>query len=87
MLAGRFETKNHLRSTLMSKQPDYMKARQQEEFRPAQTITSANVEKATGVFPCSAKARRYHRHRIAVWGQLNRDFLRSIGAQIIRKVA
>ena len=55
------------------------------EIKLTQTITARNVKTAAGVTSCSEKSRRYHRRRIQTWGRLNREFLRSLGAQIVRK--
>ena len=71
----------------MAKQPDFMRPRQQEEFRPAASITARNMEKAAGVAPCSEASRRYHRKRIEYWGRLNRDVLRKLGVRFVRKAA
>ena len=72
---------------MATKSPEYMRPRQQEEFRPAASITAKNIEKAAGVFPCSERATRYNRRRIEAWGRSNREFLRSLGARFVKRAA
>jgi hypothetical protein len=66
----------------MSKTPDFMRPRQQEEIVLPSTITARNVEQAAGTFPCSERIHRYQRRRIREWHRLTREFLRSITVHV-----
>lgn len=53
-------------------------------FHEPPTITALDIQTATGLTDCSRSHRKYHRSRIEEWGRINREVLRSLGAEIVR---
>jgi hypothetical protein len=48
----------------------------------AQTITAAQATIAASQFPGDWRQKKYQRKRIKLYGESNREFLRSLGARI-----